>query len=257
MHKTIEGFVRLGYVAKAVVYLVIGTLALRVATGMRGGRITDPGGALSVVLEKPMGTGLLFLLAAGLLAYAGWQIAGALLGWQRHRRAGVAARALTIVRAAVYGAIGVQAAKLALGLRAGKSGPQPLVQAALHWPFGTWLVLAAGIGAAWYGIVEIRDAMAGRLEPDLDAATLRRVAGDWALQIARAGIVARALVLALLAVGVIRAAMTRRSSAAGGMDASLVILNSLPSGRLLLGATAVGLLAYGVYQLLHARYAAV
>jgi hypothetical protein len=39
------------------------------------------------------------------------------------------------------------------------------------------------------------------------------------------------------------------------MDASLVILNSLPSGSLVLGATAAGLLAYGVYQFLHARFA--
>jgi hypothetical protein len=42
---------------------------------------------------------------------------------------------------------------------------------------------------------------------------------------------------------------------AGGMGASLVLLNSLPSGALVLGATSAGLLAYGVYQLLHARYA--
>ena len=41
------------------------------------------------------------------------------------------------------------------------------------------------------------------------------------------------------------------------MDASLVILNSMPQGPFLLGATAAGLLAYGVYQFLHARFATV
>ena len=82
-------------------------------------------------------------------------------------------------------------------------------------------------------------------------------AGDWALQLARAGIVARALVLFLLAVGVIRAGLIHRASVAGGMDASLVILNSMPQGPFLLGATAAGLLAYGVYQFLHARFATV
>jgi hypothetical protein len=39
------------------------------------------------------------------------------------------------------------------------------------------------------------------------------------------------------------------------MDASLTILNSMPQGTFLLGATAAGLLAYGIYQLLHARFA--
>lgn len=255
MQRTIEGFVRLGYVAKAVVYLLIGTLALRVAIGARGGRITDQGGALSVVLRQPMGSVLVLFLAIGLLTYAGWQTASAILGWRRHARERAVARALTIVRAAVYGAIGVQALRLAMGLRAGHTGPQPLVRIALHWPFGQWMVLAAGLGAAWYGVVQIKDAIKGRLEPDLDAASLRRAAGAWALDVARAGIVARALVLIVLAVGVVRAALAQRASAAGGMDASLVLLNSLPSGALFLGATSAGLLAYGVYQLLHARYA--
>jgi hypothetical protein len=253
--ETVEGFVRLGYVAKAIVYVLIGALALRVAAGIGGGRITDPAGALYVVLGQPMGNTLLLVLAVGLLAYAGWQIVAAIMGKRRHAREGWGSRTLTILRAAVYGAIGVQALRLALGLRAGHSGPQPLVRAALNWPFGKWLVLAAGIGAACYGILEIRDAIKGRLEPDLDAATLRRRAGEWALHVARGGIVARALVLVVLAVGVIRAAIAHRASAAGGMDTSLLILNSLPQGTLLLGATAAGLLAYGVYQFLHARFA--
>jgi uncharacterized protein DUF1206 len=253
----IESFVRLGYIAKGVVYLLIGALALRVAAGLHGGRLTDPGGALYVVLRRPYGHALLLAIAIGLLAYAAWQIASALLGRRRHGREGVMSRALTIVRASVYGLIGVQAMKLAIGLRGSHTGPEPLVRAALHWPFGAWLVLAAGLGSAWYGIVEIRDAVNGHLEPDLDASTLRRNAGEWALTVARAGIVARALVLVLLAVGVVRAGLLHRASAAGGMDASLVILNSMPQGTVLLGATAAGLLAYGVYQFLHARFATV
>jgi len=255
VQKTIEGFVRLGYFAKAVVYLLIATLALRLAIGARGGRITDQGGALTVLLHQPMGSMLVLCLAIGLLTYAGWQIAAAILGWRRHASGSALSRALTVVRAAVYGAIGVQAMQLAIGLRAGHSGPAPLVREALRWPFGKWMVLAAGLGIAWYGIVEIRDAIKGRLESDLDAPALRRAAGAWALDVARIGIIARAVLMIVLGIGVVRAALVQRASAAGGMDASLLILNSLPSGRLVLGATAAGLFAYGIYQLLHARFA--
>ena len=257
MEKTLEGFVRLGYLAKALVYILVGALALKVAAGVRGGRITDPGGALYVVLGQPFGRTLLIFVAAGLLTYAGWQIARAIFGWQRRTGEGYVARALTIVRALVYGAIGLQATRLAIGLRGGDSGPEPLVRAALRWPLGEWMILIAGLGVGWYGIVEIIDAFKGRLEPDLDAATLRRRAGEWALHVARGGIGARGVLLVVLAFGVVRAALARRPSAAGGMDASLLILNTLPQGTLLLGATAAGVLAYGVYQLLHARYAQV
>ena len=255
MHKTVDALVRVGYAAKGIVYILVGALALRVAAGIGGGRLTDPGGALYVVLAKPFGTQLLLILSVGLLSYATWEIVSALLGWRRHARDGWGSRALTIVRALVYAIIGYKGLRLAMGLRAGESGPEPLVRAALHWPGGKWLVLAAGAGAVIYGIIEIRDAIKGRLEPDLDASTLRLRAGEWALHMARGGIIARAVVLVLLGITVVRAAMTERASAAGGIDASLVVLHSLPTGAVILGAAAIGLLAYGVYQMFHARWA--
>jgi hypothetical protein len=255
LHWSVEGLVRLGYLAKAVVYILVGTLAFRVAAGLRGGRITDQGGALYVVLRQPFGKSLLTFIAIGLLTYAAWRIGGAILGWQRHAYAGYAARAFTVVRALVYGAIGVKAMKLVLGLRAGDSGPEPLVRQALTWPFGGWMILIAGIGIAWYGVVEVRDAVNGRLEPDLDAATLRRRAGAWALPVARGGIGARAVLMILLGFGLLRAGLAHQASAAGGLGASMLILKALPQGALLLGAAGAGVFAYGVYQLLHARYA--
>ncbi len=145
--------------------------------------------------------------------------------------------------------------KLSLGLRGGASGPEPVVREALKWPFGDWLILAAAIGIAWYGVVQILHAIHGRLESDLDAATLRRRAGDWALPVARGGIIARAVLMILLAFGLMRAAVAHRASAAGGLGASLLILKALPQGAVLLGAAGAGMLAYGIYQLLHARYA--
>jgi hypothetical protein len=250
-------FVRLGYLAKAVVYILVGALAWKVAAGIRGGRITDPGGSLYVVLSQPFGQTMLIVVAAGLLAYSAWQILSAVTGRRRHKHESAVNRGLTVVRALVYGAIGVKAMKLAMGLRGGDTGPEPLVRQALSWPLGEWLIVIAGLGVGWYGLVEIKDAFQGHLEPDLDASTLRRRAGSWAMPLARAGIGARGVLMVLVAVGIIRAALMRRPSEAEGLDRSLVILNSLPQGQLLLGAAAAGLLAYGTYQLLHARYAEV
>jgi len=252
---TIDALVRLGYFSKALVYVVMGVLALLVASGKRGGRITDPGGTLYVVLGQPLGNTLLILVAAGLLTYAAWEILRAVFGWGRAARDGVGSRALACIRGFFYGAIGLQAMKLAIGLRGGESGPEPLVRAALKWPLGQWLILAAGVGVGIYGAAQLIDAIKGRLESDLDASTLRGRLGDWAVQVARGGIGARGVLLVLLAFGIVRAALARRASAAGGFDTSLVILNALPQGGLLLGAAAAGVLAYGIYQLLHARYA--
>jgi hypothetical protein len=255
VEKTVGAFVRLGYVAKALVYIVIGVLALKVAAGIGGGRITDQGGALYVVLGQPFGSTLLIVLAAGLLTYAAWQIVRAVFGRDHHAREGWADRALTVVKALVYAAIGWKGLKLGLGLRAGDSGPEPLVREALQWPLGEWLIVVAGLGVGWYGLVEIKDAIQGHLEPDLDAPTLRARAGDWALNVARGGIGARGVLLVILGIGLVRAGLAERASEAGGMDSSLMVLNALPQGTLLLGAAAIGVFAYGVYMFLHARYA--
>lgn len=255
MKKGIEGLVRLGYLAKAIVYILVGVLALKVAAGVGGGRITDPGGALYVVLRKPYGQVMLILIAVGLCTYAGWKIWRAFAG--HHAGKNGLHRALSVIRACVYGAVGVKAAKLVLGLRGGDSGPEPLVREALRWPLGEWMIMVAAVGVGWYGVVEILDAWKGRLEPDLDAPTLRQRAGDWAVSVARGGIGARGVLMIVLAFGLLRAATMRRPSAAGGLDTSLSLLNTMPQGTLLLGVAAAGVLAYGVYQLLHARYAQV
>lgn len=257
MQRTLDAFVRLGYLAKALVYILIGILALKLAIGARGGRITDQGGALYVVLAQPFGQTVLIVLAAGLLAYASWQIVRALVGRDHHKHEGWLDRVLTILRALVYGAIGVKGLKLGLGLRAGESGPEPLVRQALQWPLGEWLIAIAGLGVGWYGLVEIRDAIRSRLEPDLDAAELRRRAGEWAVQVARSGIGARGVLMVLLGIGLVRAALRHRPAEASGLDRSLVILNSMPQGTVLLGLAAAGVFAYGIYQFLHARYAQV
>ena len=40
----VSRIVRLGYLAKGLIYTLIGVLALRVAFGMRGGRLSEPAG---------------------------------------------------------------------------------------------------------------------------------------------------------------------------------------------------------------------
>jgi hypothetical protein len=56
VQKTVEAFVRLGYLAKAIVYLLVGALALKVAAGVRGGRITEPSPSSGASSTAPSGS---------------------------------------------------------------------------------------------------------------------------------------------------------------------------------------------------------
>src|SRR5689334_10566015 len=70
----VSRLVRLGYLAKGVIYTSIGALAMRVAFGMRDGRLTDPSGILLQILRQPFGKALLTIIGVGIAGYAAYYL---------------------------------------------------------------------------------------------------------------------------------------------------------------------------------------
>src|SRR5215210_3002409 len=75
---------RWGFIANAVVYALVGGLALKWALG-DGGQITDAEGALMMIRGESLGRPLRAALAIGFFSYASWRIVGALLALDRDR----------------------------------------------------------------------------------------------------------------------------------------------------------------------------
>jgi hypothetical protein len=250
----IRRFVRIGYAAKGVIYILIGVLALRLALG-EGGRLTDQNGVLLSLIRQPFGSVLLMLIGLGLLAYAGWEIVGAALDGRRSR--GWGDRALSIIKGATYGAIGVQAVRLVLGGYRTANNPDDYARAAMRLPLGEILLALIGAGIALYGALQMWKAWNSEFDDDLDQHRLRREGGAWVLNIGRAGIGARGLILVLVGMAFVDAALDRQPSAAKGTPEALAAVFSQPYGPALLAAVAAGLTCFGVFQLLHARYARV
>jgi hypothetical protein len=69
----VDRLARFGYATKGLVYVVVGALALGVATGV-GGRTTDLPGALQEIGAQPFGRVMLGFVAVGLAAYALWRL---------------------------------------------------------------------------------------------------------------------------------------------------------------------------------------
>ena len=69
---------RLGLTARAVIYLVMGWLAIVLARG--DSAHVDQRGVLVTVLSKPFGTLLVVVLLVGFLAYAAWRFSEAAFG---------------------------------------------------------------------------------------------------------------------------------------------------------------------------------
>ena len=249
-------FVRIGYAAKGVIYLLIGTLALRLALG-DGGRLTDSSGALSTIVQQPFGRALLAIIAVGILAYAGWEITQAVADTKRKgtKASGLADRGLSIIKGGVYGMIGVEALRMVIGAGQQSRNADDYARTAMQFPLGGILLAIVGICIAIYGLKQLSMAWKSEFDDDLNQQQLRREGGNWVLNIGRAGTGARGVILVLVGVALTRAGFAERPSEASGMTEAMWTLFAQPFGKWLLAAVAAGLICFGIFQVLHARYA--
>lgn len=255
--KWLERMARFGYLAKALLYVTIGALAAAAAFGLGGGA-TDTRGAMSAAADAPFGRVLVIALALGLIGYAIWRVTEGIADPEER---GTDARALAlrtsfILRGLGHAALAVTAFAIAFGKREQSSGggaePEEMTRTAFSLPGGEWLVYATAAGIAGYGGYQLYRAFAAKLGKKLDMAELREETGRWILVVSRVGIAARGIVFMAVAWLLVRAARERDPGEAGGLAEALRALGDL--GQLPFAAIALGLVAYGVYQGLNARY---
>jgi hypothetical protein len=251
-----EELARAGYVAKGVVYLVIGVLAFQAAAGA-GGAITGPEGALLTILGQPAGRVLLGIIALGLSGYAVWRLFCAAFDPEHHDqnakrlfvRLGYAGSGLG------HAALALEAARLALGGAGGGSDrAESWTARLLEAPLGPWLVGAIALGIAAYGFAQIVRSLGRKIEERLQLGELEPDQRRLVVRVGRVGTIARGIVFGMVGYLLLRAALKHDASEAGGLADALHALERQPYAPYLLGAVAVGLAAYGAYQLVKARY---
>jgi Domain of Unknown Function (DUF1206) len=248
---------RVGYASKAVVYFTVGILAAQAAFGS-GGETTGKSGALRTIVQQPMGRALLAIIALGLFGYAVWRVVAAVTDAE-HKGSdgkGMAVRVGMVVRALLYGALGVEALRLVTGSGSGggDQGTQHWTARLLAMPMGRTLVLLAGAGVIAYALYQLYRAYAAKLSKELDLSPLTPDAATWVVRLSRFGMAARGVVFTIIGWFLLRAGMQRDASEAGGLGEALATLERQAYGPWLLGAVALGLIAYAVYELVNARY---
>jgi len=142
---------RLGFVAKGVVYTLVGGLALLAALD-RGGDTTDQRGALRTILHQPFGRTMLAIAAIGLFGYTLWRLIQAIFDPEhvRHDAKSFGGRVTHFVSGAAYGFLAVAAWRMILGNDDGSGDRTPGWTAHLMArPAGPWLVGAIGLLAAY------------------------------------------------------------------------------------------------------------
>jgi hypothetical protein len=246
---------RLGFVSKAVIYAVVGGLALA-AAARAGGRVTDTSGALRFILRQPYGQALLIVLAVGLCGYALWRLLDAYVDPDRHGRTvgGLVVRIGHAIRGGVYGVLGMEAFRLANGLR-GSNGREAQLWTAriMDFPFGDWLIGLAGLIIFGVGASEVLWSLKAKMDTSLDLTRIPRELRHAAINVSRFGVGARGVIIAVLGMFLVKAALDHDPSEVHGTRQSMLELANAVSGRWMLAAIGAGLIAYAIDQALHAR----
>jgi hypothetical protein len=241
---------RIGLTARGVVYLVMGWLAVLVATG--GKANVDQRGALTEVLAAPFGTALVWLLAGGFAAYSLWRLSEAVFG-VTGEPPGAAPRLTSLVRAVAYAAFAVTSVSLLNGSRGTQAGKQGhLAGTVMSLTGGRWLVALAGLVLVAVGLVMVREGWSAKFMRYFGhlPSSLRRAV----VLLGRVGTVARGIVFAVTGILVVAAAWTATAAKAGGIDQAFKTLLAQPYGTVLVAGLGLGLIVFGVYGLAEAAW---
>jgi hypothetical protein len=254
----VEKLARLGYVAKGIVYLVIGFLALREALGA-GGKATDPTGAVQSVGSigsQPFGGVMLALLAAGLACYALWKLVQGIMdadnkGSDAH---GILRRVGYVGSAVIHGVLAFTAAQSIVGEEDTAEDAAAASAMAYQPPLGQILVGLVGLVVIGVGLYQLYAAYEAKFRADLRLDLMSEAERSWVTRAGRVGTAARALAIGVAGAFLVLAAYQSDPSETRGLGAALETLQHQPLGPYMLGTIALGFLVYGAFMFAIAYY---
>lgn len=252
--RAFEVLSRAGFVARGVIWGIIGILAFKLAIG-HGGKTTNQQGALHTVAQQPFGKILLTLVAIGLGGYALWRLVRAAIGHGPEASDTAFERVAGAASGIAYAVMCTFAVKILTGAGASSAGnTKHETGGVLGWPAGNWIVGIAGavmVGTALYqgyrGITRdfLKDSKVEQMGPRLR---------PWIARLGTIGHLARMVVFGIVGIYLVKAAINDSRHAAIGLDGALAKLMHRAYGPWFLGFVAAGLVAFALYSLSDARY---
>ncbi|KRF08826.1 hypothetical protein ASH00_03855 [Arthrobacter sp. Soil782] len=252
-HKALDVVARFGFAVLAVVHILIGIIALQIAFGGSGEAETT--GALEQLAGGTSGPWTMWACSIGCLGLAAWQLSEGTLR-ARHLPTGervsktISSGSLSII----YGTMAVTFARFAFGGEVDSSeSTRDFTASMMGSPPGNFVILAVGGTVFGIGVHFVFKGLLRKFRPELrhfedtHRGALIEVLGV-------IGHVAKGIALILVGILFVTAVITHDPSRSTGLDGSLKALTDHPFGDALLVSIAVGLICYGIFALLRAKF---
>ena len=253
----LEFLERAGYVARGVLYVAMGLLALGIVVGSGNGQATDLSGSLVFLIGNPLGKLVLIAMIIGLAAYSLWGFVRAIFD-PLHRGSdpsGLMARLGFVSSAVSYAAIALFALQILAGVGAAAGdSTQKTVTSLLAHPFGGWLTIVVGVVALGVGVGQFIEAYKATFAHDLKGAEMSASEKRIAVGLGRFGMFARGVTFLVIGWFLIQAGVHNDAGQAHGFGGAFLFLLAEPYGKLLLGVIALGFVALGLHSFACARW---
>jgi hypothetical protein len=252
----IDSMARLGLSAKGVVYCLIGLLVLFAVIKGRSSsaKEADKGGVFQFIQDLPAGKILLGIVVLGLVCYTAWRFIQAFKK-DNGEDSGIGKRLRYISSGLVYGAFSFYGVKLLIGEQSGgQSNNKEAAQQVLDLPAGQWLLGLAALALAGIGFYQIWYALSEKYKKHVSGLSLHEHTNRLLLSSGKAGYIARGVVWLILSFLLSKAALNANSQEAGSTGDAFKFLGAASYGPYLLAALALGLICYGIFNFIRARF---
>lgn len=251
----INTIARLGLSAKGVVYSVIGLLIILAVLNGRSGsaKEADKGGVFQFIEHLPAGKILLAIVVIGLISYTVWRFIQAFKRSEEETSTGKRLRYIS--SGIVYGAFSFYGIKFLNGSSSGgESGNKEAAKKVLEFDGGEWLLGAGAVVLAGIGMYQIYYGLSEKYKKHVSGLNLGEAENRLLLSSGKLGYVARGTVWFIISFLLGKAAMHSNSQEAGSTGDAFQFVSETSYGPILLLALALGLLCYGVFNFIRARF---
>ncbi|MDN3594086.1 DUF1206 domain-containing protein [Zunongwangia endophytica] len=256
MDSKLKKIARTGYVAKGAVYTITGVLTLLAALG-EGGQKAGKFQALEFLEKQAYGNAILIVMAIGLLCYVVWR--GIQLFQDPENigsdKKGKIKRVAFGVSAVIYLALAVSAVMKVINAGGSSGGSGSKSPDFMTGQIGVIIFAIIGVSVIGAGINQIKKAYTKSFLQKFDYKSIseekrRKTIKNTGLM----GLIARGVIFFILGYFFIRAAMESNTSDIKSTTDAFSFIQESSYGQYLLGAVAAGLVCYGIYMFMMAKY---
>lgn len=259
-HPSLVTLARVGWIAKGLVYGLVGILAVPIAmSGLdsdqqassdQSGQEASQGGAVAELAQRSYGELALWVVGIGLGLYVIWRLVSLLLPASNSVKAW-ATRAGYLVSVVVYTTLAWSAISIARGVGSGGENEDGRIESftrdVMERSGGRWAVGLVGATVIGLGAFFVYRGATAEFRDELDGGPVGPVSHAAIVRLGQAGWIGRGVMMLLVGWFVAQAAIDFDPEEAQGIDGALRDATSSTFGAFLALVVAVGLVLYGAF----------